>query len=67
MTAHPADGGWPRVAGTPSGSRGPVAGRGASDHACNAVVLALVLALLDLEQRRDRGKVRPPMIRRRSA
>jgi len=33
----------------------------------NAVVYALVVALLDLEQRRERGKVRPPMIRRRSA
>lgn len=29
----------------------------------NVVVLALVAALLDLEQRRDRGKVRPPMDR----
>lgn len=27
----------------------------------NAVVLALVVALLDLEQRRGRGKVRPAM------
>jgi hypothetical protein len=27
----------------------------------NAVVLALVVALLDLEQRRVRGKVRPQM------
>lgn len=29
----------------------------------NVVTLALVAALLDLEQRRDRGKVRPPMDR----
>jgi len=29
----------------------------------NAVVYALVVALLDLEQRRDRGKVRRPMAR----
>ena len=27
----------------------------------NVVVLALVAALLDLEHRRNRGKVRPPM------
>ena len=33
----------------------------------NAVVLALVVAILDLEQRRARGKVRPPMDRRRIA
>ncbi len=33
----------------------------------NVVVLALVAALLDLEQRRNRGKVRPPMDRDRSA
>ena len=33
--------------------------------AANAVVLALVVALLDLEQRGARGKVRPPMTRRR--
>jgi hypothetical protein len=33
-------------------------------HAGNAVVYALVVALLDLEQRRTRGKVRPPMPRR---
>lgn len=31
--------------------------------AANAVVYALVVALLDLEQRRDRGKVRRPMAR----
>jgi hypothetical protein len=29
----------------------------------NSVVYALVVALLDLEQRRDRGKVRRPMAR----
>jgi hypothetical protein len=29
----------------------------------NAVIYALVVALLDLEQRRDRGKVRRPMAR----
>jgi hypothetical protein len=34
-------------------------------HPANAVVYALVVAPLDLEQRRTRGKVRPPM--RRSA
>jgi hypothetical protein len=33
----------------------------------NIVILALVAALLDLEQCRGRGKVRPPMDRRRSA
>ena len=32
----------------------------------NVVVLALAAALLDLEQHRDRGKVRRPMDRRRS-
>ena len=31
----------------------------------NAVVLALVLAILELEQRRDRGMVVTPMSRRR--
>jgi hypothetical protein len=31
----------------------------------NAVVLAIVVALLDLEQRRERGKVRRPMTPRR--
>jgi hypothetical protein len=36
-------------------------------RAANAVVLALVVALLDLEQRGDRGKVRRPMIRKRAA
>jgi len=33
-------------------------------RAANAVVLALVVALLDLEQRRTGGKVRRPMCRR---
>jgi hypothetical protein len=33
----------------------------------NTVVLALVVALLDLEQRRTRGKVRPPMRTRPAA
>lgn len=33
----------------------------------NVVVLGLVAAPLDLEQRRNRGKVRPPMVRDRSA
>jgi hypothetical protein len=33
----------------------------------NVVVLALVAALLDLEQHRGRGKVRPPMDRDRPA
>jgi hypothetical protein len=33
----------------------------------NAVVLALVVAILDLERRRDRGKVVTPMPRTRSA
>lgn len=36
-------------------------------RSANAVVLALVVALLDLEQRRDRGKVRRPMTRRPAA
>ena len=36
-------------------------------HPANVVILALVAALLDLEQRRNRGKVRPPMDRDRSA
>jgi hypothetical protein len=40
--------------------------RGASQVA-NAVVYALVVALLDLEQRRTGGKVRPPMDRRAPA
>lgn len=54
---------------------GPVADRtlagtlGAPQAAypANVVILALVAALLDLEQRRNRGKVRPPMDRVRSA
>ena len=36
-------------------------------RSANVVVLALVVALLDLEQRRDRGKVRPPMARNPAA
>lgn len=38
-----------------------------TERPANSVVLALVLALLDLEQRDARGKVRPPMDRRRIA
>jgi hypothetical protein len=43
------------------------AGRHVGSGATNAVVLALVRALLDLEQRRTRGTVRPPMDERRIA
>jgi hypothetical protein len=42
----------------------PFANEGRAVRAANAVVLALVVALLDLEQRRTGGKVRPPMNRR---
>ena len=45
-----------------------IAPRAPSDPAAaNSVVLALVVTLLDLEQRGARGKVRPPMDRRRIA
>jgi hypothetical protein len=52
-----------------SGSRAlaPVDAAPVGARPANVVVLALVAALLDLEQRRDRGKVRPPMDRDRPA
>ena len=55
---HPLDS---RVA-SPRAPRAPC-----DQAAANSVVLALVVALLDLEQRGARGKVRPPMTRRRIA
>jgi hypothetical protein len=47
--------------------RPPVDGAPVGAHSANIVILAVVVALLDLEQRRDRGKVRPPMDLDRSA
>ena len=53
----------------PVADRAPAGAAGAprAAYPANVVILALVAALLDLEQRRNRGKVRPPMDRDRSA
>jgi hypothetical protein len=46
-------------------ARIPVPRTPLNPNAANTVVLALVVALLDLERRDTRGKVRPPMSRSR--
>ena len=57
----------PRVSHS-TGRPNPLRPKGRAEaRSSNAVVLALVVALLDLEQRRDRGKVRPPMTRKPAA
>lgn len=53
--------------GPPAAMWGPHNSRFTTERdvsSANAVVYALVVALLDLEQRRTGGKVRPPMRRR---
>jgi hypothetical protein len=57
----------PRAPGGPLGATIPALRGSLGLRSTNAVVLALVVALLDLEQRRARGKVRPPMRTRQAA
>jgi hypothetical protein len=52
----------PTVSVSPSDARTPP-----DEHPKNTVMLALLAALLELEQRRDRGKVRRRMDRRPAA